>query len=187
MKKIVFAMAAVAAFAASADLKIAVVNMPDLVKFHPQHESNKTLVKSTSKDNRAKLDKQQEALKAIMDDVKKAQEEYRNPMLSVQRKAEIQKKLEALEQKFMAGRQEMEASVRHYQEELSDLESRLLRMETDDLRKKIEDYAKKNGYDLVLEKPLVGFARDSLDVTDDILKVLGVDPAKRREKGDEGK
>lgn len=187
MKKIVFALSAAVACVAFADLKIAVVNMPDLVKFHPQHESNKTLVKSTSKDNRAKLDRQQEALKAIMDDVKKAQEEYRNPMLSAQRKLEIQKNLESLEQKFMAGRQEMEAAVRHYQEELSDLESRLLRMETDDLRVKIADYAKKNGYDLILEKPLVGFAKDSLDVTDDILKVLGVDPAKRKEQADEGK
>ena len=90
MKQIVFALAAAAAFAACADLKIAVVNMPDLVKLHPQHESNKTLVKSTSKDNRAKLDRQQDALKSLMDDMKKAQAEYRNPMLSAQRKAEIQ-------------------------------------------------------------------------------------------------
>ena len=187
MKQIVFALAAAAACVACADLKVAIVNMPDLVKLHPQHESNKTLVKSTSKDNRAKLDRQQDALKAIMDEMKKAQAEYRNPMLSAQRKAEIQKNMESLEQKFMSGRQEMEASMRHYQEELSDLESRLLRMETDDLRAKIADYAKKNGYDLILEKPLVGFAKDSLDVTDDILKVLGVDPAKRKESADEGK
>lgn len=187
MKRILFALAVATAFAAAADMKIAVVNMADLVKLHPQHASNRELVKSTSKDHRAKLDKQQDELKSIMADVKKVQEEYRNPMLSASAKAGLQKKIEGLEQKFMAGRQDLETSMRHYQEELADLESRLMKMETEDLRMKIAAYAKKNGYDLILEKPLVGFAKESLDITDEILKVLGVDPAKRAEKADEGK
>ena len=122
-----------------------------------------------------------------MADVKKVQDEYRNPMLSASAKAGLQKKIESLEQKFMAGRQDLETAMRHYQEELADLEGRLMKMETDDLRDKIADYAKKNGYDLVLERPLVGYAKESLDLTDEILKVLGVDPAKRKEKANEGK
>ncbi len=40
MKKIVFALSAAVACVAFADLKIAVVNMPDLVKFHHTHEYN---------------------------------------------------------------------------------------------------------------------------------------------------
>ena len=37
---------------------------------------------------------------------------------------------------------------------------------------------------------MLAFSKDSLDVTDDILKAFGVDPAKRKEKAkkaDEGK
>ena len=188
MKKSIIAIALAAALAASADMKIGTVNMVQLVRLHPSHETNRNLIKSTDKDYKAKLDGRQDALKAIADEGKKAQDDLNNPMLSAAAKAEAQKKLEGVQQRFLAAQQDLRSAAQHYQNELSDLESRLLKLETEDIRAKITAYAKDNGFDLILDASMLGYAKESFDVTDDILKALGVDPKKRKEvKKDAGK
>jgi outer membrane protein len=182
MKKSIIAIAVAAALAASADMKIGTVNMVQLVRLHPSHETNRNLIKSTDKDYKAKLDSRQDALKTIADEGKKAQDDLNNPMLSAAAKAEAQKKLEGVQQRFLAAQQDLRSAAQHYQNELSDLESRLLKLETEDIRAKITAYAKDNGFDLILDASMLGYAKESFDVTDDILKALGVDPKKRKEK-----
>ena len=182
MKKSIIAIAVAAALAASADMKIGTVNMMQLVRLHPSHETNRNLIKSTDKDYKAKLDSRQDALKTIADEGKKAQDDLNNPMLSAAAKAEAQKKLEGVQQRFLAAQQDLRSAAQHYQNELSDLESRLLKLETEDIRAKITAYAKDNGFDLILDASMLGYAKESFDVTDDILKALGVDPKKRKEK-----
>ena len=56
MKKIVVGMCLFAAVAASAEMKVATVNLETLVKNPPSHESNRTLVKSTADDYRKKME-----------------------------------------------------------------------------------------------------------------------------------
>ena len=180
MKKIVLGMTLVAALTAAADMKIGTVNMVELVKLHPSYETNRSLLKSTDKDYKARLDKQQEDLKAIADEGKKAQEDLSNPMLSNAAKIAAQKKLEEVQRRYVAARQDMEGAVRHYQTELADLESRLMKLQTDELRAKITEFAQKNGFDMVLDSTMLAFSKDSLDVTDEILRALNVDPAKRK-------
>ncbi len=187
MKKSILLIAVAASIAAFADVKIGTVNMIQLVRLHPSHETNRNLVKSTDKDYKAKLDGRQDALRAIADEGKKAQEDLNNPMLSASAKAEAQKKLEDVQQRFIAAQQDLRSTAQHYQNELSDLESRLLKLETEDIRAKITAFAKDNGYDLILDSTTVGYANEKFDVTDDILKALGVDPAKRKEKADADK
>ncbi len=187
MKKSILLIAVAASIAAFADMKIGTVNMLQLVRLHPSHETNRNLVKSTDKDYKAKLDSRQDELKTIADEGKKAQEDLNNPMLSASAKADAQKKLEGVQQRFITAQQDLRSTAQHYQNELSDLESRLLKLETEDIRAKITAFAKDNGYDLILDSTTVGYANEKLDVTDDILKALGVDPAKRREKADADK
>ena len=179
MKKILMGIALAAAVCASADMKIGTVNMVDLVRLHPNHESNKALVKSTDKDYKAKLDRQQESAKAIADEGKKVQAD---PMLSASAKTEAQKKLEDVQRRFLAAQQELRSAAQHYQGELTDLETRLLKIETEDIRAKINAYAKANGYDIIADSTMLAFSRESIDVTDEILKAMNVDPAKRKEK-----
>ena len=182
MKKILMGIALAAAVCASADMKIGTVNMVDLVRLHPNHESNKALVKSTDKDYKAKLDRQQESAKAIADEGKKVQADLMNPMLSASAKTEAQKKLEDVQRRFLAAQQELRSAAQHYQGELTDLETRLLKIETEDIRAKINAYAKANGYDIIADSTMLPFSRESIDVTDEILKAMNVDPAKRKEK-----
>ncbi len=192
MKKTVIAMFVAASLAAVADLKVATVNMVHLVELHPTHESNKALVKSTNDDYKAKLDAKQDALRALAEEMKKIYDDMQNPMLSATAKADFQKKLEALQQKGNAARQELLRADQHYREEMNDLETRLIKLETSDIRAKISAYAKEKGYDLILDATMAAYANDSLDVTDDILRAMKVDPAKRKtlkskEKTSEGK
>ena len=182
MKKIVLSMVLAVAAVCAAEMKIATVNMVDLVRLHPNHESNRALVKSTDKDYKAKLERQQEAAKTIADEGKKVQADLMNPMFSQSAKADAQKKLEDVQRRFLAAQQELRASAQHFQHELTDLETRLLKLETEDIRAKINAFAKANGYDIIADSTMLAFSKDSLDVTDEILKALKVDPAKRHEK-----
>ena len=191
MKKLTMMVAAMAAaLTAVAEMKVGTVNMVDLVRLHPDHDKNRTLVKTTDKDYKTKLDAKQDELKEIADEGKKLQSDLQNPMLSASARAEAQKKMEGVQQRFLANQQEMRQMAARYQSDLSELESRLLKIETEEIRAKINAYAKKNGYDIIADSSMLAFSKDSLDVTDDVLKALGVDPAKRKEKAkkaDEGK
>ncbi len=187
MKKTVIALAILASLSAFADLKIGTVNMIHLVELHPTHESNKTLVKSSNDDFKAKLDEKQDALKAMLDEARKTYDDLQNPMLSASAKADVQKKLDGMQQKVNAARQDLIRSEQNYRETMNDLETRLLKMETSDIRAKIAVYAKEKGLDLVIDSTMAAYANDSLDVTDDILSAMKVDPAKRKALKDKGK
>lgn len=187
MKRAVIALSIAMSVAAFADLKICTVNMIHLVELHPTHESNRALVKSSNEDYKAKLDAKQDALKALLDDARKIYDDTQNPMLSVSAKAEAQKKLDGMQQKVNAARQELLRSEQNYRETMNDLETRLLKMETSDIRAKISAYAKEKGLDLVIDSTMAAYANDALDVTDDILRAMNVDPAKRKTLKDKAK
>ena len=182
MKKAIILAAMAAALTAAAEMKFGTVNMVDLVRLHPDHEKNRMLVKTTDSEFKAKLDAKQEDLKEIADEGKKVQEDLQNPMLSSSARADAQKKLEGIQKRFLDGQQELRQSVARYQSELSELESRLIKLETEDIRAKINAYAKAHGYDFIADSTILAFAKESYDVTDDILKAMGVNPAKRKEK-----
>ena len=182
MKKIMILAAVAAALTGVAEMKFGTVNMVDLVRLHPDHEKNRTLVKTTDSEYKAKLDAKQDELKEIADEGKKAQGDLQNPMLSASARADAQKKLEGIQKRFLDGQQDMRQMAPRFQSDLSELESRLIKLETEDIRVKINDYAKKHGYDFIADSTILAFAKESYDVTDDILKSMGVDPAKRKEK-----
>ena len=179
MKKIVVGMCVVAALAASAELKVGTVSLEALIKNHPSHESNRALVKSTADDYRKKMETRQEQAKELMEEGKKIQSDWQNPMLSSAAKADLQKKMEGIQRKLYAAQQEMRADDQHYQDELADLQQRLFKIEKKDVEERINEFAKEQGYDLIVDKAACGFSKPELDVTDAILSKMGVDPSKK--------
>ena len=178
MKRMVMGLCVAAALVAGAEMKFATVNLETLVKNHPSHESNRTLVKSTADDYRKKMESRQEQAKALVDEGKKLQSDWQNPMLSATAKADLQKKLDGIQRKLFSAQQEMRAEDQHYQEELADLQQRLFRIEKKDIEAKIAAFAKEKGYDLILDVAACGFSKPELDVTDEILKAMGVEKPK---------
>ena len=187
MKKLALVLSIAAALSVSAETKIATVNMMDLVRLHPNHASNKQLIVSTQKDYKDKMDVKQDAVKAIAEEGRKAQEEAQNPMLSVAAKQGVMKKMEDIQRRFMGAQQELRQDAQRYESELADLEQRLIKLETDDLRAKISAWAKENGYDLIVDSSMAAYASSALDVTDAILKKMNIDPALRNASKDEAK
>ena len=174
MKRIIACACVVVAAVAMADMKLGTVNLETLIKNHPNHESNRTLVKSTADDYRKKMEARQEQAKALMEEGKKIQSDYQNPMLSVAAKTDLQKKMDGLQRKLYALQQEMRADDQHYQEELADLQQRLFKIEKKDVEAKIVEFAKEQGYDLIVDVAACGFAKPDLEVTEDVLKKMGV-------------
>ena len=185
MKKLVFAMAVVAAMAASAEMKFGTVDLMLLVKNHPNYDSNKTLLTSTDKDYQKKLEKIKSEGDSIQAEGKKLMDQMRNPMLTAKAKSDIEKQLGDIQQKLMGIEQRYRAEAVRCRQDLQDLEARLLKTTTDDLRKRIAKYAAANGYDLIFDSNAAAYATSTLDVTDEMLKSLGVDPkeAKGRDEG----
>ena len=185
MKNLVFALTLVAAMAASAELKLGTVDMMLLVKNHPNYESNKALLESTDKDYQKKLEGVKSEGDSLQNEGKKLMDQMRNPMLTAKAKADIEKQLGEIQQKLMAIEQRYRSEALRCRQDLQDLEGRLLRTTTDDLRKRINKYAEANGFDLIIDQTAAAYAKKSFDVTDDLLKDLGVDPgnAKGRDEG----
>lgn len=185
-KKILLTAALIAANLAIADLKVGTVDMLLLVRNHPNYESNKALLKSTDKDYQKKLDAIKADGEKLQEEGKKLAEQVRNPMLTTKAKADIEGQLMDIQKKLMGIEQRFRSEALRCRQDLQDLESRLLKTTSDDLRKRIAKYAEANGYDLICDLNAVAFAKAEMDVTDAMLQVLGVDP-KQAKGRDEGK
>ena len=185
LEEAVFVFVATLAMAASAELKLGTVDMMLLVKNHPNYESNKALLESTDKDYQKKLEGVKSEGDSLQNEGKKLMDQMRNPMLTAKAKADIEKQLGEIQQKLMAIEQRYRSEAMRCRQDLQDLEGRLLRTTTDDLRKRINKYAEANGFDLIIDQTAAAYAKKSFDVTDSLLKDLGVDPkdAKGRDEG----
>ena len=181
MKRMAMGLCIVMAMVAGAEMKFATVNLETLIKNHPNHESNRTLVKSTADDYRKKMEERQEQAKSLVDECKKMQSDWQNPMLSATAKSDLQKKLDGIQRRLFTIQQEMRADDQHYQEELADLQQRLFKIEKKDIEAKIAAFAKEQGYDLIVDAAACGFSKPELDVTDAVLKLMGVDKPKKSE------
>ena len=180
MKKIVFALAVMAAMAVSAELKVASVNMMELVAFHPRHEDDKKLLKNKDTEYKKRLDEKREAIDKIEKEFRDAQQEAQNPMLTDGAKKSAYAKLEELQKRGIAAQGEYRSMAQDFQSDLQKLETDLLRAITSSIREKVEAFAKDKGYDLILDVTATPYAAKSLDVTDEVLNMFGVDGEAKR-------
>ena len=188
MKRLMVGIIALCAATAFGDIKIGTVDMMTLVRNHKSYDTNKKILQGSEKDYQKELDAMRSELDALQDEGKKIAEQGRNPMISQSQKDKIEKELLDIQNKFVAGQQKLRSKAMESQQKLQELESQLLKITTEDIRSVVNKFAEDNGYDLIVESTVTAFAKKSFDVTDGILKAMGVDPqyAKGREK-DEGK
>ena len=184
MKKTMMLGALAMAATAFADVKIGTVDMMTLVRNHPNYETNKELLTSTEKDYQKRLDGLKSELESIQAEGKKLADEYRNPMLAQAAKTKIENDIASVQSRFMAKQQALRNEAMRNQQDLSDLEARLLKAQAEDLKKRIANFAEKNGYDFVLDASAAIYSKKATDVTPAVLKDMGVDPktAQAKEK-----
>lgn len=162
--------------------RTAVVNMVDLVRFHPNRERDRKLMQDTEKEYQEKLDKQRDRFEELRDEYEKAVKEARSTALNEKARSEAENKAmrqrDVLAEADHALRQEMQK----LQRDLSELDTRLLRQVTGDIREVITKYAQEARYSIILDGTTMAYHDPALDVTDEVLKRLGVDPKVRKEE-----
>lgn len=182
MKKASVVLAAfMAAAMVMAQEKTAVVNMVDLVRFHPSRERDRKLMQDTEKEFQAKLDKQRDRFEQLRDDYEKAVKEARNPALNEKARAEAEDKSMKHRDVLAEADRDLRAEMQKLQRELGDMDSRLLRQVTGDIREVLTKFSQENKYAIVLDGTTMAYFDPKLDVTDDVLKRMGVDPKLRKE------
>ena len=106
-------------------------------------------------------------------------------MLAQAAKTKIENELTEVQRRFIEQQQKLRAEALKNQQDLSELEGRLLKTQADDLKKRIAVFAEKNGYDFVFDSTVAVFGKKEYDVTDLVLKEMGVDPQKAAEKDED--
>ena len=182
MKKLMVAAAMAAAMGAFAEVKVGTVDMMALVRNHPNYESNKQFLQNSEKDGQKRIERMKSELDSIQEEGRKLADEYRNPMLAQAAKTKIENELTEVQRRFVEQQQKLRAEALKLQQDLSENEARLLKVQADDLKKRIAVFAEKNGYDFVFDSTVTVFAKKSYDVTGLILKDMGVDPKKAAAK-----
>ena len=173
--------AALAATVMMAQEKTAVVNMVDLVRFHPSRERFCKVMQDTEKEFQAKLDKQRDRFEELRDEYEKALKEARNPALNEKAKAEAEDKAMKHRDVLAEADRDLRQEMQKLQRELGDLDARLLRQVTGDIREVLTKYAQETNVSVMLDGTTIAYFDPKLDVTDEVLKRMGVDPKLRKE------
>ena len=166
---------------ASAQQKIAVVDLEKLIRLHPNTAEDKKQLEATLKD----YNKQKEQLQSVAASTRKAFEaavrEATNPALSeaAKQKAEaaaLEKRQAALEADRNAAEE-----IRKLQRDLNAQELKMLKRTSDEIERAVAAYAKGNGIDLVLQLPSklspgtgVVYSKPEMDITAAIMKLLDI-------------
>ena len=185
MKNTIAIFAILAASAAMAELKIGTVDMMVLVKNHPSYETNKNLLQSTERDYQKRLDQMKSELDSIQEEGRKLADEYRNPMLAQAAKVKIENDLGDVQKRFMEKQQFLRNEAMRNQQDLADLEARLLKAQAEDIKKRVEVFANKTGWDMILDSSAAIFAKEIYDVTDAVLQDMGIDPKVAKGKAED--
>ena len=178
MKKLVLVAALAATAMAFADLKIGTVDMMALVRNHSSYEPNRKLLAETEKDYTKKLDAIKAEADEIQEEGKNLADQLRNPLLAQAAQKKLEKELVDIQAKFVNAQQRLRSEMMRSQQDLQDLENRLLKATTEDLHERIDAFAASEGYDLILDVTAAPFTKKDLDVTEAILATMGVSAAK---------
>ena len=161
--------------------------MVDLVRFHPSRERDRKLMQDTEKEFQAKLDKQRDRFEQLRDAYDKIVKEARNPALNEKARAEAEDKAMKHRDVLTEADRDLRQEMQKLQHELGDLDTRLLRQVTGEIRETLTKYAQENKFSVIFDSTTLAYSDPKLDVTDDVLKRMGVDPKVRKEAKEKDK
>jgi outer membrane protein len=146
-------------FNAAAEFKAAYINSGTILKEAPQTRAADEAMK-------AEFASRQQALRSVADEIKKEESNLQKDaaIMSAEQRSKMEAALNEKKRKFQFDAQSLQedADLRRKQE--------LQKLRTS-ISKIIQDYAKKQGYDLVFTEG-VAYADEKVDITDEILKEL---------------
>lgn len=139
--------------------KIGVVDLDRLVRESPQAQKAKSNMAERFAERKHALEKASNDLQSEMDRLK----DNSDAMSDDQR--------EDLSSRIRDDKHQLQLKQSQYNDDVSDAEQKELDHMRSDLRQVIDDYAKNNGYDLIVGDSVL-YASDSVNITDAILQRL---------------
>ena len=177
----------VASAAGAAELRVATVDLDKVFTAHPKTQAAEAELKKAEETIQGEMEKMLAEGRAMEETVSKLIDASRNPMLNEE--ARLRKRDEAEDKKTEL--QEFQVRVRRTQEtKLKQMREQLMKTRqgiVDELTAAVADFAKAEGYDLVLDRsgmtmnavPMLVYSNPELDVTDTLIERLkaGAAPA----------
>ena len=183
LKKMVAMAAAVvslASFGRAAELRIATVNLDKVFTAHPKTQAAEAELKKAEATMQAELDQMEAEGRALQDEVVKLREAAKSPILTdearLKKSNEAEDKLTQLQEFQLRLRRTQETKLKQLRDQLAKTRQGIV----DELMTVVADFAKAEGYDLVLDRsgltmnmiPLTVYSKPELDVTDRLIAYL---------------
>jgi outer membrane protein len=144
--------------AVAADIKVAVVNVQQVLQQSPRVAELSKKLEAQFKTRQTKIGDEQKALQDELDKFKKE-----SPTMSAKDRTDTEKKISA-------DREALVKKVVAYQQDLQKEQNKIMQNILGDLNGIVSDIAKKQAYSLVLDSQAVVFAADGNDITKDVEK-----------------
>ena len=184
MKKLPFiaAILSAAALTASAELKIATVDMETVILSHPQTEENKANLVKLQKEFEAERDVKRQKIQDLYKQLEAIAKEADNEALSEQERKKKYNAGRDLGQTIKAEEKSLRTLVDDLQRRLQEKELLLFGDVMSDVKFAINGLVKSGAYDLILDAsafrpgapvPIVMYANPKLDVTDAVIQAIG--------------
>ena len=193
------ALAALAAIAlsasgASAEVKLATIDIEKIVDLHPETKHNREILRDTVKDYQADLEALEGAVVAARKAAETAIDESRNPALGEKARAKAEEEAKKKIEIATSARRDFEEKRMEHQRSLNEQEVRMLRLTVRQIESEIAKYAKANGITAVLPTtgsrlgiaPAAVWADESIDITKAIMDILGLKEEEPAEEDAEG-
>ncbi|MFZ4396577.1 MAG: OmpH family outer membrane protein [Kiritimatiellia bacterium] len=158
---------------------VAVVDMEELVKSHPNTISDKKLLEQTLKDFRVENDELRQKLEAMQDDFEKIRKEAQDPALSEKARKTAEERAGKAREALIASDRTAREKMQSRQEQFNDMQMRMRKKTVGELREVIGKFAEEKKITLVLFAEATVYNEKSMNITDAILKQLNVQPAPR--------
>jgi Skp family chaperone for outer membrane proteins len=163
--------------------KIAVVDMNELLKSHPETEQAEAVLEETVKEIEAEKEKLMSKLEGLRDEVEGIMNQAKNRALSDGKRKKLKS---AAEEKYKELRKmdfQAKKTMSQRKMELNEQKMMMHKRIVEEISEKVAKYADKKGYAFVLDKagigmsgmPAVIHADEDADITDAIKKLLAKD------------
>ncbi|MGC8976521.1 MAG: OmpH family outer membrane protein [Candidatus Ratteibacteria bacterium] len=135
----------------------------DIKRIFDNYQKAKNIQESFKKevmDEQKNMDKMQEDIKKMQEDYEK-KKNMMKPEEQAKRESEIRRKIQEFSQKWTEVSKKLD-------EKGKDLENQIL----EEIKAVTGEYAKKNGYSIVLDSRLIFYGDNTCDISDEIIKIL---------------
>jgi Skp family chaperone for outer membrane proteins len=158
---------------------VAVVDMEQLVRLHPNTASDDKLRDQTIQDLRDESQELQQKLEAMKLDYEKLRKDAQDPALSDKARKEAEGRADSARDALIAADRTASDKIQAQRDHYSEMNTRMLKKIIADLREVVGKYAAEKKIKLVLPAAQVVYNEPTLDITDAILKRMNIErPAK---------